>query len=58
LSAVRDNLLQRDEADQARSDSPLLQAKDARLLDNSTITPDEVFQVALSWAMLAIEGKA
>jgi cytidylate kinase len=58
LSAVRDNLLQRDEADQARSDSPLLQAKDARLLDNSTITPDEVFQVALSWAKLAIEGKA
>ena len=58
LSAVRDNLLQRDEADQARSDSPLFQAKDARLLDNSTITPDEVFQVALSWAKLAIEGKA
>lgn len=56
LSAVRDNLLQRDKADQARSDSPLLQAADARLLDNSTITPDAVFQVALSWAMQAIEG--
>jgi len=50
LEEVRSNLLQRDAQDQGRLDSPLLQAEDARILDNSHITPDEVFNRALAWA--------
>ena len=50
LKEVRSNLLQRDAQDQGRLDSPLLQAEDARILDNSYITPDEVFHRALAWA--------
>ncbi len=51
LDEVRSNLLQRDAEDQTRLDSPLLQAPDARVLDNSYITPDEVFKTALDWAL-------
>ena len=51
LDEVKSNLLQRDAQDQGRLDSPLLQAEDARILDNSHISPDEVFQVAYDWAM-------
>jgi cytidylate kinase len=50
LAEVKSNLLQRDAQDQGRLDSPLLQAEDARILDNSHISPDEVFQVAYKWA--------
>jgi cytidylate kinase len=50
LAEVKSNLLQRDAQDQGRLDSPLLQAEDARILDNSHISPDEVFQVAYDWA--------
>jgi cytidylate kinase len=50
LQEVKSNLLQRDAEDQARLDSPLLKASDARELDNSHISPDEVFQTAWNWA--------
>ena len=53
LAEVKSNLLQRDAQDQGRLDSPLLQADDARILDNSDISPDEVFQVAFEWAQVA-----
>jgi len=53
LAEVKSNLLQRDAQDQGRLDSPLLQADDARILDNSDISPDEVFQVAFEWAQEA-----
>lgn len=53
LAEVKSNLLQRDAQDQGRLDSPLLQAVDARILDNSDISPDEVFQTALAWAQAA-----
>ena len=48
LDDVAANLTQRDLEDQARADSPLIQAKDAQILDNSTLTPEEVFQAALA----------
>lgn len=51
LAEVKTNLLQRDAQDQGRLDSPLLQAEDARILDNSHISPDEVFQIAYDWAL-------
>jgi len=53
LAEVKSNLLQRDAQDQGRLDSPLLQAVDARILDNSDISPDEVFQTAFAWAQAA-----
>jgi len=53
LAEVKSNLLQRDAQDQGRLDSPLLQADDARILDNSDISPDEVFQAAFEWAQEA-----
>lgn len=54
LEAVRENLEQRDYMDSHREESPLRQATDARVLDNSQLTPEEQFQLALSWAKEAI----
>ena len=48
LGEVADNLAKRDKEDQARADSPLIQADDALTLDNSTLSPEDVFQAALS----------
>jgi len=39
FTEVMDNLKTRDQIDSSRSESPLKQAKDAILLDNSTLTP-------------------
>jgi CMP/dCMP kinase len=38
---IRNNLLKRDYEETTRSDSPLIQASDAILLDNSDMTPEE-----------------
>ena len=54
LAAVRENLEQRDYIDSHREESPLRQAADARTLDNSNLTPEEQFQLALGWAHKAI----
>lgn len=47
LAEVKANLLQRDQEDRERLDSPLLQAQDAAVLDNSLVSPDELFDRAL-----------
>ena len=47
LVEVKANLLQRDQEDRERLDSPLLQAQDAVVLDNSSVSPDELFELAL-----------
>jgi len=47
---VRENLLARDYIDSNRSESPLRQAEDAILLDNSDISREEQLQMALAWA--------
>lgn len=44
---VRDNLTQRDYIDSTRAESPLKQAADAIVIDNSTLTKDEQLQLAL-----------
>lgn len=49
LSAVRQNLAMRDKMDTSREDSPLVQVKDARVLDNTDLQPEEQLQLALSW---------
>jgi len=47
LEEVKANLLQRDQEDRERLDSPLLQAQDAVVLDNSSVSPDELFEQAM-----------
>src|SRR5689334_7564049 len=50
LDEVRTNLEMRDYIDSHRDVSPLRQAQDAILLDNTNITEREQFQMALKWA--------
>lgn len=47
--AVRENIAHRDLIDTTRTESPLVQAPDARKLDNSNINREEQLQLALSW---------
>jgi cytidylate kinase len=58
MDAVRENLEQRDYLDSHREESPLKQAADAIVLDNSQLTPDEQFQLALGCAREAISKAA
>lgn len=44
------NLKSRDKADMERLDSPLIQSKDAKVLDNSDLSFEEQFEVAKDWA--------
>jgi cytidylate kinase len=48
LAEVKSNLLQRDKEDRDRLDSPLLLADDAVVLDNSSVSPDELFDQAMN----------
>lgn len=52
--AVRENLARRDYMDANREESPLRQAPDAKVLDNTNLTPDQQFQLAMDWARAAI----
>lgn len=56
IETVRQNLLERDSIDSNRLDSPLRQAEDALLLDNTNLTPDGQLALALEWAMERMEG--
>jgi len=51
LEVVSENLQHRDLIDCTREHSPLRQAHDALILDNSHITKQEQFEIALKWAM-------
>jgi cytidylate kinase len=50
IEEVKTNLELRDYIDSHREISPLRKAKDAIVLDNSNITPQEQFHMALKWA--------
>lgn len=49
LEEVRANLVSRDKEDTSRKEDPLIQAKDALVLDNSNLRPEEQLALALSW---------
>jgi cytidylate kinase len=49
LDEVKENLLMRDRIDSTREISPLKQASDAIVLDNSKLTREEQLQIALNW---------
>ncbi len=53
---VLKNVEERDYIDSHREVSPLTQAEDARLLDNSNLTIAQQNELALSWARDAIQG--
>lgn len=54
LEEVKNNLQQRDHIDSTRADSPLRQAADARVLDNTGLSETQMLQCALDWAQAAI----
>ena len=51
---VRDNLQKRDYMDTHREESPLKQAEDALVLDNTFLSPQDQFNLALEWAQQRI----
>ena len=55
---VKANLEKRDHIDSTRSDSPLIQASDAVVLDNSDLTEKEQLIIALEWAHDRIKNTA
>jgi cytidylate kinase len=50
MEAVAENLTHRDHIDSTREHSPLKQAADALVLDNSHMSREEQFEMALNWA--------
>ena len=56
LDEVQHNLETRDYMDSNREISPLRQADDALLLDNTNLTPTEQLEMVLSWATAKING--
>lgn len=58
IEEVRTNLEMRDYIDSHREASPLKQAEDAILLDNTNLTENEQFEKALKWAKEHIEQYA
>ncbi|HLG39147.1 MAG TPA: (d)CMP kinase [Chitinophagaceae bacterium] len=50
IEEVKNNLERRDYIDSNREVSPLRKAKDALILDNTLLTEEEQFQIALAWA--------
>jgi cytidylate kinase len=49
FESVQANLAHRDHLDTSRKDSPLIQTKDAKVLDNSEIGISDQLAIALSW---------
>ena len=56
IEEVKNNLEMRDYIDSHREVSPLSQANDALLLDNTNLSMKETFHRALKWAKEAISG--
>jgi cytidylate kinase len=54
IEEVKNNLEMRDYIDSNREISPLRQASDAIILDNTSLTEEEQFQIAYEWAKTRI----
>lgn len=52
---VYHNIISRDHNDSTREDSPLTQAEDAQVLDNSTLNHNEQFDLVMAWVASKIE---
>lgn len=55
LETVANNLQHRDHIDSTRAESPLRQADDAIVLDNTNLTEDEQLELAILWVEEALE---
>ncbi|NJL74712.1 MAG: (d)CMP kinase [Saprospiraceae bacterium] len=55
IEAVASNLQHRDHIDSTRTESPLRQADDAIVLDNTNMTEDEQLELAILWVEEALE---
>jgi cytidylate kinase len=55
---IEESLLYRDNIDSTRADSPLRQAHDAVVIDNTDLTREQQLQIAHELAITAIQGKA
>ena len=58
LEEVRDNLEMRDYIDSNREISPLRQAPDAHILDNTTLTMKQQLEIAKKWAAQQIHDRS
>jgi CMP/dCMP kinase len=58
IEEVKNNLEMRDYIDSHREISPLRQAADAIVLDNSNLSPQEQYHLALKWANEKIKPKS
>jgi CMP/dCMP kinase len=56
IEEVKNNLEMRDYIDSHRAISPLSKAKDALVLDNSNLTTQEQYQLAMKWVAKAIDS--
>ena len=56
FNAVLENIKSRDFKDSTRKTSPLKQADDALVLDNSTLTQQEQFDLVLGWVNNSLRG--
>ncbi|HRG44144.1 MAG TPA: (d)CMP kinase, partial [Saprospiraceae bacterium] len=54
FESVKKNFIERDRIDSTRADSPLIQASDAILLDNSFLSQEELLKKALDLAYLTM----
>ena len=50
LATIKENLTERDRIDTTRADSPLRQAEDAIVIDNSSMSPEEQLQKVIALA--------
>jgi cytidylate kinase len=55
MEAVAENLQHRDHIDSTREHSPLKQAEDAQVLDNSNMDRAAQFEIAFNWAKESID---
>lgn len=58
LEEVRSNLAERDRIDSTRAVSPLVQAQDAVVLDNSNLSPSDQLERVLNWVYKLQDKKA
>jgi len=49
FNEVYENITSRDYKDSTRADSPLTQAKDARVLDNTNLTQSQQYTIVMDW---------
>lgn len=58
LEDVKENIARRDDIDTTRTESPLVKAEDAIILDNSILTMKEQFEIVQDWAEEKIKAQS